>query len=176
MNCTHGWDCLAAATTLRRCTHGSWPPCCTHMDTASSCRPWYEAEYHLLLMRALTAVVKLTQSLAAEWADRGVTVNCVSPGIVNTALIQVGGGALPIACLRQATSCIVSSMHMEAQAHIDGFEQLAVATSTCRSRETRCYVYGSMFPSKKHRCFVGLQGGGPASTITTLIATAKNDK
>ncbi|CAL8463601.1 g3135 [Coccomyxa elongata] len=34
------------------------------------------------------AVVKITQTLGAEWADRGLTVNCMSPGIVNTALIQ----------------------------------------------------------------------------------------
>merc|ERR1711871_1833457 len=34
-----------------------------------------------------SAVVKLTQSLACEWADRGVNVNCMSPGIVDTPLI-----------------------------------------------------------------------------------------
>merc|ERR1711907_461888 len=33
------------------------------------------------------AVVKMTQSLACEWADRNVKVNCISPGIVNTPLI-----------------------------------------------------------------------------------------
>lgn len=35
------------------------------------------------------AVVKMTQTLACEWADRGVNVNCISPGIVETALIMV---------------------------------------------------------------------------------------
>ena len=34
------------------------------------------------------AVVKITQTLGTEWADRSVAVNCMSPGIVNTALIQ----------------------------------------------------------------------------------------
>ena len=40
------------------------------------------------------AVVKITQTLGTEWADRGLNVNCISPGIVNTALIQV----VPFAC------------------------------------------------------------------------------
>lgn len=33
------------------------------------------------------AVVKMTQTLACEWADKGINVNCISPGIVDTPLI-----------------------------------------------------------------------------------------
>lgn len=41
-------------------------------------------------------VVKLTQSIATEWADRGINVNCISPGIVNTALIQESEDLRPL--------------------------------------------------------------------------------
>jgi len=44
-----------------------------------------------------SAVVKLTQSLACEWAERGVNVNCMSPGIVDTPLIWDNPALKPLA-------------------------------------------------------------------------------
>jgi NAD(P)-dependent dehydrogenase (short-subunit alcohol dehydrogenase family) len=44
-----------------------------------------------------SAVVKLTQSLACEWASRGINVNCISPGIVDTPLIWENPALKPLA-------------------------------------------------------------------------------
>ena len=47
-------------------------------------RPQKQAAYNA----SKAAVISLTQTLACEWIDRGVNVNCISPGITNTTLLQ----------------------------------------------------------------------------------------
>jgi NAD(P)-dependent dehydrogenase (short-subunit alcohol dehydrogenase family) len=41
-------------------------------------------------------VVQLTKSVAAEWADRGVRVNAITPGVVRTALIEESDELRPL--------------------------------------------------------------------------------
>ncbi|KAJ3044570.1 hypothetical protein HK097_001425 [Rhizophlyctis rosea] len=70
---------------------------CSIINTASMAtllvpRPQKQAAYNA----SKAAVVKLTQTLGVEWADRNIRVNCISPGIVNTALIHENPALKPL--------------------------------------------------------------------------------
>lgn len=72
------------------------------------------------------AVVQLTRTLAAEWADRGVRVNCISPGIIRTELISgnpalrdlVGEwtGQIPLARLGEVADLEAAVVYLAAEA------------------------------------------------------------
>jgi NAD(P)-dependent dehydrogenase (short-subunit alcohol dehydrogenase family) len=56
----------------------------------SSINAWEAFPLRLAYCAAKAAVVAMTQVLAIEWADRGIRVNAVAPGVTRTALVQKG--------------------------------------------------------------------------------------
>jgi NAD(P)-dependent dehydrogenase (short-subunit alcohol dehydrogenase family) len=56
----------------------------------SSINAWEAFPMRLAYCAAKSAVVAMTEVLAIEWADRGIRVNAVAPGVTRTALVQKG--------------------------------------------------------------------------------------
>ena len=56
----------------------------------SSMNAWEAFPMRLAYCAAKAAVVAMTQVLAIEWADRGIRVNAVAPGVTRTALVAEG--------------------------------------------------------------------------------------
>jgi NAD(P)-dependent dehydrogenase (short-subunit alcohol dehydrogenase family) len=71
----------------------------------SSINAWAAFPMRLAYCAAKAAVGAMTEVLAIEWADRGIRVNAVAPGVTRTALVQKGvdDGVIDVAAYRART-------------------------------------------------------------------------
>uniref|UniRef100_A0A3B5BDE9 D-arabinitol 2-dehydrogenase [ribulose-forming] n=1 Tax=Stegastes partitus TaxID=144197 RepID=A0A3B5BDE9_9TELE len=70
------------------CITGCRSQDCVKVCDGGSHRDLPHPQKQLSYNTSKAGVVKLTQTLGTEWIDRGVRVNCISPGIVDTPLIH----------------------------------------------------------------------------------------
>ena len=64
----------------------------------ASINAWEAFPMRLAYCAAKAAVVAMTKVLAIEWADRGIRVNAVAPGVTRTAMVQraIGDGMIDV--------------------------------------------------------------------------------